>query len=144
MLVAILLGSLFLTDYQVSEPQETIFESTIDSVQDINMLSEINIEWEEFVYVTEEPTYTYYGTKELTAYVATGRPCADGVYPTVGYTVASNDPNLWHKWIYIEGYGDYYVHDTGGMSKNVIDIFMDSRSEAIQFGRRTAEVYVYD
>lgn len=86
----------------------------------------------------------YMGEYELTAYIATGNPCADGVYPQVGYTVASNDPNLWHRWIRIEGYGDYYVHDTGGMATNVIDIFVSSYDEAIQFGRRNAEVYIID
>ena len=84
----------------------------------------------------------YMGEYELTAYIATGNPCADGVYPQVGYTVASNDPNLWHKWIRIDGYGDYYVHDRGGMATNVLDIYMGSYDEAMQFGRRTSEVYV--
>ena len=84
----------------------------------------------------------YMGTYELTAYIATGNPCADGQYPQVGFTVASNDPNLWHKWIKIDGYGTYYVHDTGGMASNVIDIFVSSYDEAIQFGRRTADVYI--
>lgn len=88
--------------------------------------------------------YTYYATYSLTAYCATGNPCADGVYPQIGYTVASNDKNLWHKWIYIEGMGSYYVHDTGGMSTNVIDIFMGSYDECIQFGRRSANIYVYN
>lgn len=84
----------------------------------------------------------YMGKYELTAYIATGNPCADGVYPEVGHTVASNDPALWHKWIEIEDYGTYYVHDTGGMATNVIDIFVGSYDEAIQFGRRSANVYV--
>jgi 3D (Asp-Asp-Asp) domain-containing protein len=87
--------------------------------------------------------YYYYSNYSLTAYCATGNACADGVMPSVGYTVASNDPNLWHKWIYIEGYGDYYVHDRGGMASNVIDIFMGSYNECIQFGRRNANIYVY-
>lgn len=95
----------------------------------------------EIMYGQEEE---YAGFYELTAYVATGNPCADGVYPQTGYTVACNDPLLWHKWIHIEGYGDYYVHDTGGMSSNVIDIFMGSYDEAIEFGRREAEVYIID
>ena len=82
------------------------------------------------------------GIFELTAYIETGSPCADGVYPQVGYTAACNDKRLWHKWVHIEGYGDYYIHDTGGMASNVIDIYMGSYDEAIQFGRRTAEVYV--
>ena len=84
----------------------------------------------------------YIGCYELTAYVATGNPCADGIYPEVGYTVACNDSRLWHKWIHIEGYGNYFVHDTGGMTDNVIDIFVSSYDEAIQFGRRTADVYI--
>lgn len=86
----------------------------------------------------------YMGNYELTAYIATGNPCADGQYPQVGYTAACNDPDLWHKWVHIEGYGDYYIHDTGGMASNVIDIFVGSYDEAIQFGRRQGEVYIID
>lgn len=88
--------------------------------------------------------YTYYANYQLTAYCATGNACADGVYPSVGYTVASNDPNLWHKWIYIDGWGTYYVHDKGAMPSNVIDIFLGSYNECIQFGRRSADIYVYN
>ena len=88
---------------------------------------------------------SFVGTYELTAYIATGNPTADGAYPSVGYTVACNDPTLWHKTIYIEGYGTYYVHDTGGMPSNsIIDIFMGSYDEAIQFGRRSANVYIVE
>ena len=87
----------------------------------------------------------YVGTYELTAYTHTGNNCADGVYPCAGVTVASNDPKLWHKTIRIEGYGDFYVHDTGGMSNNVIDIFMDSYNECIQFGRKKdVKVYILE
>lgn len=85
---------------------------------------------------------TYLGVYELTAYTATGNPTADGTMPSVGVTVACNDPSLWHRWIYIEGYGTYYCHDTGGMSVNVIDLFVGSYDEAIQFGRRSANVYL--
>lgn len=91
---------------------------------------------------TEEIKGAYFGTYELTAYIETGNPCADGEYPQVGHTAACNDPALWHKWVHIEGYGDYYIHDTGGMASNVIDIFVGSYDEAIQFGRREAEVYI--
>ena len=101
------------------------------------------------VYYEEEEesttsNYTYYGTMQLTAYAATGNACADGVYPQVGYTAACNDPNLWHKWVYIEGVGDRYIHDTGGMSSSVIDIYMGDYSTCIQFGRQSANVYVYN
>lgn len=95
--------------------------------------------------IEPEPEISIYmGNYELTAYVATGNPCADGIYPNSGYTAACNDPSLWHKWIHIEGYGDYYVHDTGDMANNVIDIFMDNYDQAIEFGRREAEVYIIE
>lgn len=92
----------------------------------------------------EYPDMTYKGTYQLTAYCATGNRCADGAYPTEGYTVASNDPSIWHKWIYIEGVGWRFVHDTGGMSSNVLDIYINSYSSCIQFGRRSGEVYIYE
>jgi 3D (Asp-Asp-Asp) domain-containing protein len=91
---------------------------------------------------TDQDSYIYVGTYELTAYAATGNPCADGVYPTPYVTAASNDPNLWHKWIHIEGYGDYYVHDTGGMSSNVIDLFLGDYDSCVAFGRQIGEVYI--
>lgn len=86
---------------------------------------------------------TYAGCYELTAYIATGNPCASGVYPTVGRTVACNSIPL-GTTVYIEGYGTYVVEDTGGMGGGVIDVFVGSYDEAIQFGRRSAEVYIVD
>ena len=83
----------------------------------------------------------FLGTYELTAYIATGNPCASGVYPTVGRTVACNSIPL-GTTIYIEGYGTYVVEDTGGMGGGVIDVFVGSYDEAIQFGRRSANVYL--
>lgn len=91
-----------------------------------------------------EPEMQFAGVYELTAYIATGNPCADGIYPVVGFTVASNDPTLWHKYILIEGYGKYYVHDRGAMASNVIDIFVSSYDEAMQFGTREANIYILE
>lgn len=91
-----------------------------------------------------EPKKRLLGEYTLTAYIATGNPCADGVYPEVGYTVACNDPLLWHKWIRIEGYGEYYVHDTGGMNNDVIDLFVGSIDEAYQIGRKQVEVWIIE
>ena len=85
---------------------------------------------------------TYYSQMELTAYIWTGNPCADGAYPEVGYTVACNDPDLWHKWIYIEGVGNRYVHDTGGMGYGVIDLYVEDYDSAVQFGRQSVDVYI--
>lgn len=93
---------------------------------------------------SKEPEMTFYANMEMTAYVATGNPCADGVYPEVGWTVASNDPNLWHKTIFIKGYGTRYVHDTGEMPINCLDLFVSTESEAYEIGRRDVEVYIID
>lgn len=128
------------------EEQEYVIASTYTSSEAVSEEVEENTNFDVYYEVEEESdgNYTYYGVKELTAYIATGNTCADGVMPQVGYTVASNDPALWHKWIYIEGVGDRYVHDTGGMSSSVVDIFVGSYSEAIQFGRQSAKIYVYN
>lgn len=86
----------------------------------------------------------YIGTRSLTAYAETGFNCADGVYPQTNYTVASNDPALWHRYIYIEGLGVYYVHDRGGMSTYVIDVYLQDYNTCIRFGRRSANVYLLE
>ena len=41
-----------------------------------------------------------------------------------------------------EGYGRYFVHDTGGMASNVIDIYMGDYQTCINFGRQYARVYI--
>ena len=89
------------------------------------------------------PVKTYIGEYELTAYIATGNPCASGVYPTVEHTVACNSLPMGTR-IYIEGYGEFVVEDTGGMADNVIDIFVSDYDTAIEFGRRIADVYVIE
>lgn len=109
-----------------------------DNVIDVEVIEEPDEE------VQDNSGMTYYGCLELTAYTWTGNPCADGVYPSSGYTVACNNSDLWHHWIYIEGYGNYYVHDTGGMGLGVIDVYMDSYDACIQFGRRSANIYIID
>lgn len=127
-------------DYNEENYSPAVITETYDKFIEVD---EEELVEEQEVVQEDTKAYYYYGTKELTAYCATGNPCADGVYPSVGYTVASNDKNLWHKWVYIEGIGDRYVHDTGGMGVNVIDVYMSSYSECISFGRQSADIYVY-
>ena len=132
-------------DY-MSYEQPLIIEDTIQEElpEEEELIAAAVKQEEEIEVIPFEENGSFVGTFELTAYCATGNPCADGVYPQVGYTVACNDSRLWHHWVNIEGYGTYYVHDTGGMASNVIDIFMGSYDECIQFGRRSANVYIVD
>lgn len=93
------------------------------------------------VYAESSGVGEYLGVYELTAYEYTGNPCANGNMPTVGYTVACNSLPLGTR-IYIEGYGYYVVEDRGGMSSGTIDIYLGDADACIQFGRRTANVYL--
>ena len=90
-----------------------------------------------------EASRTFLGVYELTAYEWTGNPCANGNYPSCGYTVACNSLPLGSR-IYIEGYGEYVVEDRGGMADNVIDMYMGDYDTCIQFGRQTANVYLVE
>ncbi len=92
----------------------------------------------------KKPDMTYFGKMATTGYLATGCPCADGVYPQVGYTVACNDSRLWHKKIYIEGIGIRYVHDTGNMSMDVLDVFVGSLDEAYSITSYNRKVYIVE
>ena len=80
-------------------------------------------------------------TTELTVYTPYECPnehTASGTIPTEGRTIACN-------WLpfgtRVQIYGHWYtVEDWGGMEG--IDIFKNSYDEAIEFGRRNAEVYI--
>lgn len=84
---------------------------------------------------------TYLGDYQLTAYEWTGSPCANGNYPTEGYTIASNTLPIGTR-VYIEGIGERTVEDTGGMSGNTIDIYMGDPGTCVQFGRQSGAVYI--
>lgn len=122
----------------------SIFETTnIDTCME--NASSINLADSSDINDKEEPipNKVYIGTYELTAYIATGNPCASGVYPTVNHTVACNSLPMGTK-IYIEGLGEFVVEDTGGMADNVIDIFVSDYTTAINFGRQIGEVYIIE
>lgn len=93
----------------------------------------------------EEPAsdngMTYYGAVNCTAYTHTGENTASGVYPTAGVTVASNDLPF-GTVIYIEGYGERVVQDTGYMPWASLDLFFDSEEECVQFGEKVLDVYI--
>ena len=80
---------------------------------------------------------------EATAYTWTGNQTATGSWPTVG-TVAV-DPQVvpLGSVLYVEGYGPAVAADTGGDIKGqIIDLYMDSEHECLQWGRRKVEVVV--
>lgn len=90
---------------------------------------------------------------EATAYDAgpksTGR-WADGRTATgkkARYGIVAVDPEVipLGTRMFIEGYGYAVAEDVGGAIKGLrIDLFFESRSEALKFGRRTVKVYILD
>ena len=82
------------------------------------------------------------GVWELSAYEWTNNPCANGRFPTLGYTVAFNHLPL-GSVVYIAGYGTYVVEDRCGINSR-LDIYMGDVSTCRQFGIRYAEVFVYE
>lgn len=84
----------------------------------------------------------YLGSFKCTGYVATGNTCANGNYPTSGYTIASNSLPMGTR-VYIEGIGERVVEDTGGMDVETLDIFCNSVDECYAL-TGDYEVYVIE
>ncbi|MGL4607575.1 MAG: G5 domain-containing protein [Eubacteriaceae bacterium] len=84
-------------------------------------------------------------TVSATAYTHTGNRTATGTWPQVGRTIAGW-PGILGKTVYIPALGGtYVVEDTGGaVGHGVIDIFMDTEGECIQWGRRNIEIFILD
>ena len=83
------------------------------------------------------------GEHVLTFYTHTGYNTASGVYPRAGRTVAVDTKFIPHgTLLYIEGVGFRMAEDTGGDIKgNRLDIFVDTREEAVKKGVKKAKVY---
>lgn len=80
-----------------------------------------------------------------TAYTYTGNRTATGVSPRVG--VVAVDPSVipMGSRLYVEGYGYCTAMDKGrAIRGNRIDVFLESRSQALSWGRRTVKVYLLE
>ena len=81
-----------------------------------------------------------------TAYTA--RPGAGGALGEgVHRGTCAVDPSFvpYRSQMWIEGYGDAYANDCGGAVKgNVVDLFMNSTGECIQWGRRNMTAYILE
>jgi len=86
---------------------------------------------------------SYKLTCKLTAYSG-GQLTKIGTNARTG--IVAVDPNVipLRSKIHIEGMGYFTSEDTGGNVKgNWVDVFMNSRSEALEFGVKNREVTVY-
>ena len=107
--------------------------------------------YEEPEEVQEEPEESYdngmvyLGTYEITAYEWTGNPCANGNYPTEGYTAACNSLPF-GTVVYIDGIGYRTIEDRGATwhSETWIDVYMGDEWTCNQFGRQYLDVYIVE
>ena len=101
------------------------------------------IEPEEIAEESPEEELEYLGTFEMTAYEWTGNPCANGNYPTVGYTVACNSLPLGTE-VYIEGIGYRVVEDRGAEwhGSNWMDLYLGDVDSCYEWGVRSVDVYI--
>lgn len=120
--------------------------------------------WQEEVYWEDEPAeedieegvtmvdeaeegsgMIYLGNYQITAYEWTGYPCANGNYPTEGYTVACNSLPF-GTVVYIEGVGYRTVEDRGAdwHSSQWIDLYLGDVGECFSWGVQYLDVWVVE
>lgn len=144
------------TKTKLHEAAEALRQSHINDLELATLLSDKWVELDkiekeniientEFTKKIDNLQTKYLGTFELTAYCY-GNITATGTTPKVNHTIAV-DPRVipYGSKVHIEGYGDFVAEDTGGVIKgNIIDIYMGSYEECMQFGRRKADVYLIE
>lgn len=92
-------------------------------------------------------------TVEATAYTAYCNGCSGVTYTGIDLRANPNqkviavDPNVipLGSKVYVEGYGEAVAGDIGGAIKgNRIDVFIPSKSDAYEWGRRTVEITILE
>ena len=88
---------------------------------------------------------TVYYEPLITAYEDTGSACANGNYPSVGYTVAHNTLPFGTK-IYIEDVGERVVEDRGPgrFGSEWCDIYLGDSGECNAWGMQYKDVYLIE
>jgi len=117
--------------------------------QEIEQLTEdINEINEMYQKEIDRLTGTYIGTYKATFYCYTGNRTASGTWPEAGRTVAT-DPSVIPtgseiRVVYPDGKSHIYTaEDTGGSIKGrILDVYVDSRKEALQLGVKQVRVYL--
>jgi 3D (Asp-Asp-Asp) domain-containing protein len=82
-------------------------------------------------------------TVEATGYTHTGSRTAMGTWPKRGTVAVDPDVIPLGTKLYIPGYGYGVAEDTGGaVDGTIIDLFFETRAEAIKWGRRTVTIQI--
>ncbi|MBE6028920.1 MAG: DUF348 domain-containing protein [Clostridiales bacterium] len=100
--------------------------------------------------VAEGTAVSYNGVKYskvitvvATGYTHTGNRTATGTWPHRGTMAVDRRVVAMGSYGYVPGYGEVHAEDTGGAIRgNRIDLFFNSRGQAVSWGRRTVDLYI--
>ena len=82
-------------------------------------------------------------TVVATGYTHTGHRTATGTRPHRGTMAVDRRVVAMGSYGYVPGYGEVHAEDTGGAIKgNRIDLFFETRGQAVSWGRRTVDLYI--
>lgn len=98
-----------------------------------------------------EPIFESIGTFKLTAYCPCEKCCgktdgitSTGANATAGRTIAVDPLVIPYGTVVLIDGQEYIAEDCGGaIKKNRIDIFFDTHSDALKFGVKESEVFIY-
>ena len=102
--------------------------------------------------ILEYRTYESPPTQQLitytmiaTAYTHTGYRTATGTWPSRGTIAVDPEVIPLGTRLYVDGYGEGVAVDTGGLIKGTrIDVFMETKDEALLWGKRPVEVRIIE
>jgi 3D (Asp-Asp-Asp) domain-containing protein len=97
--------------------------------------------------VSRSGDHRYSGAVSMlaTGYTHTGNRTASGVYPYYGAVAVDTSRISFGTELYVEGYGYAKALDRGGAIKgNRIDLFFETRGEALRWGKRWVNVYILE
>lgn len=142
--------------YQKADAKAESVKEAFD--MDVSFLSDVPTEKLNVLTLSapkaEAPTANYGDLEKMTVVATAYCPCekccgktdgitSTGTKATAGRTVAVDPRKIpYGTKIYIDGH-EYIAEDCGGAIKdNRIDIYFDTHSEALQFGRKTLEIEI--
>ena len=100
-----------------------------------------------YSYKRSSATYKANYAMNATAYTGGGSTSMGSkpVRNSSGISTIAVDPSVipLGTKVYIPGYGNAICSDTGGLIKgNIIDLYMNSESESLNWGHRTVTLYI--
>jgi len=137
-------------------------ENVIPEMTHSQFMPSMTLNESEPISAIPEPEYMSLGKFNLTAYCPCVKCCgvwstehssrigtgyiqttASGTIPSANKTISVDTGVIPFGTTVIIGNNEYTAEDRGGSIKgNRIDIFFNTHSEAIEFGRQTAEIYI--